>query len=227
MPHPFKEANLVMLSCQGRSGSTLLMRLLNEIEGYSIMGENRGCVKQLVSFYKNIKYMNAVRETVREEHFKMAWNNRFDLNQVINDIYNLFSDLFWDPTNRVFGFKEISFGHETSDKGAYEKFEWEMDLFRELFPNLKIVFLTRDINELLKSDWWADNVDESRDILQRQERNFIQYYQKKGAENCSFLYFLTYSDLVGKSANLLGLYDFLAEPFDEAKYQLVISKKTK
>ena len=226
MPIAFSNAPFVLLCCQGRSGSTLLLRLLNTARGYHLMGENKMAIQNLLHYYMSLKHMDEVKNTVDEEHYKLAWQNTFDFAEIKNNIYRIFWDMFWHPQKRVFGFKEIRFGLED-----FGNFEDELNAFKELFPNLKIVFLTRDVKELLKSSCWADNPKDSKEYLQRQQKNFTDYIKKieSGATENSdpFVFPITYKDIVKKNENLYKLFDFLGEPFSEEHYLEVMEKITR
>lgn len=222
----FSKVPFILLCCVGRSGSTLLLRLLNSIPGYHIMGENKVAIQNLLNFYLSIKHVIEVNETVDDEHFKLAWNNEFDFEDVQDDIYSIFWNLFWNPKKRVFGFKEIRFGIED-----YQDFENELNAFKELFPNLKIIFLTRDIKELIKSSWWAEDPEDSKIHIKIQNKNFSKYIKKIKKElpenETNFIYHITYADIVKKSNNFIKLYDFLGESFSEKEYIKVMEKVTR
>ena len=49
-----KNSECVFIVAQGRSGSTLLLKLLNSIKGYNICGENHGAISQLSAFYDSV-----------------------------------------------------------------------------------------------------------------------------------------------------------------------------
>lgn len=51
-----KNSQCLFLITQPRSGSTLLMRLINAIEGYNICGENQGALIELSKFYRSLLY---------------------------------------------------------------------------------------------------------------------------------------------------------------------------
>jgi len=186
------------------------------------MGENRGAVQQLLHFYMNIEHMHRVRETQKKEHFQLAWENKFDVKQVTYDLYTIFDHLFSVQGKQVVGFKEISFGID-----LFEKFENELTSFSDLFQNLKIIFLTRDIEQLLKSGWWTKDEEQSRNTLLNQEENFRAYYQKHSSDKPGALFSITHKDICEKTPRLLEMYSFLGEPFQEEKYEQTLSKITR
>jgi hypothetical protein len=220
----FRDSNVLILCCQGRSGSTLLLRILNEIEGYHIVGESKGSQLDLVRFYNHIKYTEWVKKNAEVEHFKLSWQNSFDYNKVLKTIYELFEELIAKKGNKTCGFKEIRIGF-----GTYEELEEDLNGFKELFPKLKIVFLTREIEDLVISEWWAKNKERSRVVLTNQEDYFKRYYSSKSISTnaADWMYFLTYKDICDKTVTLTGLFDFLGEEFLEEKYKNVMSKITR
>jgi hypothetical protein len=225
METSFSDANVVMLCCQGRSGSTLLLRLLNTIDGYKLEGETAGAIVELLRFYNRMRQAEKRwKSSVGHEHFEVAWKNQFDIEKILNGVYAMFYELFGDSDSRVVGFKEIRFaGMDCS----YIEFAYILDSFKELFPNLKIVFLTRNMDELINSAWWQEDKKRSQAILRMKENYFKQYYQRKTKGNELWKYFVTYYDLCNKTPALIGLFDFLGEEFSEENYNLVMSKVTR
>jgi hypothetical protein len=219
--HQFSDANVLILCCQGRSGSTLLLRLINSIPGYHLVGESQGALLNLARFYGNIKYTEWVKKLEKTEHVLIAMENSFCYAKVVDQVYNLYYEMFGNSESRMVGFKEIRFG-----LGSYQEFEHEMNLFKELFPKLKIVFLTREIESLLKSGWWNNDVENGRITLMNQESNFNRYHKQTSSNKNKSSYFLTYKDICDKSPALMGLFPFLGEEFSEQDFLREIRKMT-
>lgn len=231
-----KDKSLFIIS-QGRSGSTLLLRLLNSIDGYHICGENHNAMGNLAEFYfsllqseKHIPQVNGRFKTYSElSEFSKSnrlmnqaysgyeWYNVFDKDSILASCQGIAIAMF-NPSNshKVWGFKEIRFGIKVS----YKKFKRDLDFLRLLSHESKIIFLTRDIEQLLKSAWWAECPEESRELLTRQKQKFKRYY----TQNLDSCYWIQYSDLISRSQNLLEMYEFIEEDFHLATYQKILER---
>ena len=239
-----KNSNCVFVVAQGRSGSTLLLRLLNEIEGYNICGENYGAISKLCAFYQSIidTMVEASKRIPKDDNsgFKkkdkfltyeellslpnpnnsysgFEWYNVYNIESVKEKLRELIFEIFNSQGKySVWGFKEIRFGNATS----YDVFRKELDFLKELFPHAKFIFNTRNLEKMLQSAWWAENKEKSRQILEKQS----QFFEKYSANNPEFTYQLTYEDLINNSKNLNDMYQFLGEPFELEKYKAVLSR---
>ncbi|SCE70806.1 sulfotransferase [Micromonospora mirobrigensis] len=145
----------VFVVTYGRSGSTLLMGLLNTIPGYRIRGENDNALHHLFRAYASVRDAYPKRaETAwstgdpwygadrwRPEEFRRSLVDAF-VAQVLRPA----------PEDRVLGFKEIRYTTEhIRDLDPY------LDFLRTAFPNSKIVFNHRLPTDVAKSAWWAEN----------------------------------------------------------------------
>jgi|GEM_PF-6125203 len=237
-----KDSQCVFIIAQGRSGSTLLMRLLNSIEGYNICGENKGALQQLHKFYEQLIYTIVIGKTIKtKKENKLAADNRFltyeeslakpesNKNSTGVEWYNVFEFkaiqeklrelivTMFNPKGKyqVWGCKDILYGEKT-----YEEFENELNFLKELFPLTKFIFNIRNIEETIKSAWYADNPEASKKILETK----YQYYLKYQSKYPEFTYHVTYEDLVNNTENLQGMYQFLGAEFELDKYQEVLAR---
>ncbi|MBW4636136.1 MAG: glycosyltransferase [Iphinoe sp. HA4291-MV1] len=244
-----RDSRCVFVVAQGRSGSTLLLRLLNEIEGYNICGENFAAISQLSTFYQSLikatktishhqgnfftyEELLSFPKQTNSTYSRFEWYNVYNIEDIKEKLRELIVQLY-NPERkfRVWGFKEIRFGMNISfershnnlldqEISSYETFQRDLDFLKEVFPNCKFIFHTRRIQELVKSAWWAKNPQKSQEILKEQERFFAEYSH----ENAEFSYYLTYDDLVNNTHTLQGMYKFLGEAFDIDKYKAVLSR---
>ncbi len=240
-------SNCVFLICQGRSGSTLLQRLLNQVEDCHICGENFGAILDLATFYQKIVQTNQKRQiydqflakiknsptltkqfqnnsgkVFEQMNVKPSWYNIYNSKQIIIDLRKILLDMY-NPHNqyKIWGFKEIRFGLDESntDKNySYENFEWEMDFLRLLFPNSKIIFNTREIEAMSQSGWWQKTFNATK-ILKQQQDYFLNYHYD---QDNSSTFHITYEDIVQKSIQLELLFKFLKLDFDIKNYLSVM-----
>lgn len=238
--HKLKNSDCVFIVAQGRSGSTLLLKLLNSINGYNICGENHGALSQLNAFYdsilrteklvpkaeeKNLAYSDLVHLPSRKDNYSgFEWYNVYQLNFIEDKLRELIVGMF-NPTQqyRVWGFKEIRFGLGTIYNHFninYEKFASELNFIKQLFPHAKFIFLTRKTENLIKSAWWANNPEQSKKTLEKQKYLFQEYK----SNNSSFCYHVCYHDLVNNTQNLQGMYKFINEEFSLKAYQEALKR---
>ena len=238
--HDVKNSDCVFIVAQGRSGSTLLLKLLNSIDGYNICGENHGALSQLNAFYdsilrtdklvpksqgNNLKYSEIVNLPPRTDRYSgFEWYNVYQLNFIEEKLRDLIFGMFNSHQKyRVWGFKEIRFGlgtiynHFNID---LEKFSSDLNFLKQLFPRAKFIFLTRNTEELLKSAWWANNPKQSRKTLE-QQKNFFWEYQNN---NLDFSYHIDYTHLINNTQKIQDMYVFLGETFDIKKYREVLKR---
>lgn len=235
-----KNSDCVFIVAQGRSGSTLLLKLLNSINGYNICGENHGALSQLSAFYdsilrteklvprakgKSLEYTELFSRPPRKDNYSgFEWYNVYQLDFIEDKLRELIFGMFNSSQEyRVWGFKEIRFGLGTIYNHFninYDKFSSELNFLKQLFPQAKIIFLTRNTEDLIKSAWWANNPEQSRKTLNKQKHLFEKYQD----DNLSFCYHVYYYDLINNTKRLQGMYDFLEEEFQIDSYDRVIKR---
>lgn len=233
-----EESRCVFLITQGRSGSTLLLRLINTIEGYNICGENLGAIGELYGFYKAIletkikapknedsslkSYSELLAEPPRSKKYSgFEWYNVFQVEKIQSQLRELIFEMF-NPNSEfeVWGFKEIRFGGKNKQY-KYNRFQEELDFIKFLFPQAKFIFNTRKIEEIVKSGWWNKDPEAAANTLQKQ----ADFFKRYSSENPDFTYSVTYHDIVNNTEILQGMYDFLGESFDLEKYKSVLERR--
>ncbi len=203
----------------GRSGSTLLMKLVGAIDGYHIAGENTNTVLGLCQSYL------AVQET--KQKFGRAPKGRDDPwfgahlvrpNAFAKRLVNVFVDevLRPPPEARVIGFKEIRY---------YEKPEFfrpQLEFMSTFFTPAKFVFNVRNIDEVAKSGWWKDR---SHEAVTRYITSFHREMEAFMAAHPEQCFKVDYNEYTHDPASLSLLYEFLGEPFDLDNVTGVLSEK--
>ena len=138
----------ILILGHGRSGTTLLLRMLNQVPGAFICGENNKCLDVLKKFYDLMEH--GIINSRINEFSSWAWKQPGDENHLleatrryIRDIYNPGGKyLYW-------GYKEIRYGFWNLDTLTAE-----INFTRLLMPNLSIVFMKRDVMKTANSAWW-------------------------------------------------------------------------
>jgi hypothetical protein len=206
----------VFVVTYGRSGSTLLMGVLNSIPGYLLRGENWDALHHLYRFHRTLtdgsRRWNPVRLRRRTHPFFGAAD--FPEQRSLERIRELVVDTVLRPhaDTRVTGFKEIRWYHDDVE----EYVAW----LRQVFPGARFVVNTRDLEEVRRSGWWAKS-PENAESLPAVEARILAVTESLGAA----AYRVHYNDYVADPTVLRGLFDWLGEPFDEAPVRAVLATR--
>ena len=200
----------------GRSGSTLLMGLLNSIPGYLVRGENWDALHHLFRFHRTLeegsRRWDPARLRQRTHPFYGAGD--FPVRKSLEGIRALALDtvLRPKPDTRVTGFKEIRWYHEDLE----DYVAW----LREVFPGARFVVNTRDHAQVLRSGWWAKRPEHGAALPGIEARILAL-----AAELGEAAYHVHYNDYVADAAVLRGLFEWLGEPYDEASVRAVLETR--
>jgi hypothetical protein len=189
------EPEFVIILGQGRSGSTLILRLLNGIPGVRISGENNRAFDYLRAF------ADCYRDADRHRHsdfYKLAWTAPCSHEQLTRNLRQMIINVY--GPGKLIGFKEIRYGRD-----PYELFADSLDWLREFLPGVRFIFNTRDTESCVHSEWWASDPENSRKILERVYDNFRRYY--KLHRDCC--YWMPYEHLRHGDRVLAGMFSFL------------------
>ncbi len=198
----------------GRSGSTLLLGVLNSIDGYLIRGENDGAAYRLHQFHTDT--VNRKRRLRKRFEIPLDTTNpHFGLDDFpaavsLRMLRRLVTTTLLrpEPDTRVTGFKEIRWYQD--DLPAY------VDFLRELFPGARFVINTRDHAAVLASGWWPEKPLDGR--LERMEQAILDLADSLGEA----AYRVHFDDYTADPTALRGLYEWLGEDFDEARVRAVL-----
>ncbi|WP_296602165.1 sulfotransferase [Nocardioides sp.] len=198
----------------GRSGSTLLMGLLNTLPGYLIRGENRDALHHLFQFEKTMRTESTrgPRRKLREPTHPFFGITGYPRERAVRQLRRLATETVMRPKEetRVTGFKEIRWYH--SDLEDYVA--W----LREVFPGARFLVNTRNHADVLKSKWWAGGEDKSAHLAEI-ERRLLALAESLG----DAAYHVHYDDYVADPASLRGMFAWLGEEFDEAAVRATLA----
>jgi hypothetical protein len=126
-----------------RSGTTLLQRVLNTLDGVTIAGEHFGMLSALSKAYFGMtseghfhaRTPDEVRALLGDPTRPPGWANYFDDRRLLAEIKRLIESLCRDPErrDRHWGFKEVRY--LTADN--------EVDLLAMLYPDARFIFIVR------------------------------------------------------------------------------------
>lgn len=212
-----KNKQFLFVITYGRSGSTLLMGFLNSIPGYKIIGENNDAYNYLMSFYEAMLTAKAANDNC-ERNFdcyktQNPWWNDFDEEQLKQDIRQLANNLISpEGEAKVIGFKEIRYISHTNDLESYLNWLYYI-------TNCRFIFLTRNKDDVVKSEWWGDGDPETQieriDIFEQRIFNYIADH------NFQSWHHITYEQMCNGAVK--GLFDWLGETISEEKIREILA----
>ena len=211
----------VLVVTYGRSGSTLLQGLLNDVPGCLVRGENYNVCHGLFAAFKALKRTRTQYGGEDSSEASNPWYGAADLDEqrFLEDArrlvrHQLVPDRLQDEVT-CFGFKEIRYVHiPPNELLGY------LDFLRLLFPDAAMLVLTRDHAQVARSGWWTEwNPGKVDELLTNFESIMEGYVQ--GSE---WAFQLDYRDLTDVSKRLGEMYAFLGIPFDERRVRSVLSR---
>ncbi len=188
----------VFIFGQGRSGSTLILRILNTVPGVRICGENEKALDHIRRLY--LCYEQSRRRMINP-FYALAWAPPCELSELADHCRRFISAIY-NPGGqfRVWGFKEIRYGGK-----EYQELSDDLAFLLFLFPSARFVFNTRMTADTVRSEWWSQKPDESTKLLERSRNNFEQYV----AANPKRSFLLPYESLKPGSPTLRELFAFI------------------
>jgi hypothetical protein len=206
----------VFVVSYGRSGSTLLMGLLNSIPGYRIRGENYNTLYRL--YQADAAISQAYEKFSGADNLapQSSWYGTPLIRPAVYRaelIDNFVSNILRPESgDRVLGFKEIRYmqAHMT-DLAEYLSF------LRGAFPKSKIIFNHRDPAAVARSAWWA-KVENAEQRIKAADDRFLTFAADDRHHH------FNYDDIDDSLDNVRELFRFLGEPFDEKAVRGVLNK---
>lgn len=206
----------------GRSGSTLLMGLLNSLPGYCIRGENNS---GLFSIFEAVGKLRATKAKYGKKAGLSThpWYGAGEMavERFARDCADAFvrSVLQPPPGARCVGFKEIRYTDAEMEATVFVEY---LDFLNWVFPGSAFLFNVRNVEETVKSGWWKDrdSLTVSR-MLSNAQRRFLSYAQR--SPDRSFV--VDYDRLVQEQGYFRTVCDFLGESFDGESVAAVLATR--
>lgn len=206
----------VFIITYGRSGSTLLMNLINSCEGCCIKGENNGALYSIYECYNKIidAQCNHGKNSDRPTS---PWRGITDVDAqgFGRKLANSFVDEVINPGRNDFlcGFKEIRFScRDVPDLQGYVRFLYEF------FPGTQIIFNHRRLENVAASKWWA-KVPDAASMLKAMDERFNDF------EESPTVFHFYYDRAVVDVGHVRDMCKFLNIPYSESAVREVFGQR--
>jgi len=201
----------------GRTGSTLLVGLLNTAKRTLIRGENANCFYHLFKSYEALVKARQRGGAQPNHPFFGIKDANVDgylslCKQAVNTVLSPGATRFSGPT--TIGFKEIRY--LDMPEGELRKY---VAFLEQIFPDPVFVFLTRNHEEVASSGFYVKLAKNTNVIEQLQtcDRNFAKI---AGERDDAFS--IDYKDLKLDSDRLKELFAFIGLNYDEAEIARIL-----
>ncbi|SED19916.1 Sulfotransferase family protein [Nocardioides exalbidus] len=209
-----RELDHVFVMTYGRSGSTLLMGILNSIPGWLLRGENRHAMRHLYEFHRSGLTERDRVDPARASQPTHPW---FGIEGFPEDASLLHIRMLAEatllrpePDTRVTGYKEIRWYDE--DLADY------LEFLRQVFPGARFVLNTRNLEDVASSNYWTHKDDPLGQVRAIEEKML------GAAETLGDAVFhVRYDDYVADPGVLRGLFEWLGEVYDQDSVEAVLA----
>ena len=200
----------------GRSGTTLLKNIITStIPNCHISGENGNALYHLFCSVQTIKSHQQSISTSTDDG---PWTNlhKINIEKYKTQLWNTFIENVISPKKdtKIIGFKEI----RAFNNPKY--FDEYMNFMLSLNQNSKILFTTKNDEEVMRSGWWKKN-PKIKDLL-IQFRKLINDYHTQNKNNT---YICDYNTYLNNFEETKKIFDFLSEKTDFEKIKQIINRK--
>lgn len=210
----------VFILAYGRTGSTLLAKMLSVHDGVSIRGENCNLAFHLMNAVAASRDMREFGPPDRPDGFDRPWfgNRAGDPNAFAAALAEGFVRHVLNPPPgaRVIGFKEIRHRASAMKRETFLRY---VDLLLDVFPNARILLNSRRVDDVVKSGWWRDKDPEKarRDILAT-DANFAA-----AAAGSDHVMHVWHEDTISSAPRRADMFRFLGLEPDEERIARALS----
>ena len=217
----YRDYSFVFIVSYARSGSTLVQSLLNSLAGWQIRGENNNAlfhVQKLVGSIRHARNIHGHRPTEHDAPWYGA--DKLTPRLFADRMLTTFVDGVLKPDDGVttIGFKEIR--HTPYFMTDFE-FQEYMEFMLESFPDSRIVFNSRNAEDVCRSAWLKDENPEAvrRDVAVA-DRRFSEI--ARTSDRATHLF---YDEYVNDHGKIRELFDFLGAEYHPEAIDAVFSKR--
>lgn len=238
--NPHCEPFPIFLLGSGRSGTTLLQKILNSADDVMIWGEHGGFLSKIANAYydhtenpkvnQKIFLKNLIASDPNLDHHQLkrtdnnyCWLNWYGRGEVAANFARLIESFFHPPgmEKRYWGFKEIRYGGN----------DRVMEMLAELFPTARFVFIARNPIDVIASQtalgWGGRSLLGGRwkQLAERwaaRNRALIEFQQAHKSRT----YFVTFESLISKDkSEIEDLFNWLGFKVSNRQRELVDLKE--
>ena len=186
-----KDWSHIFIFSMGRSGGTLLKKVINCDPRFEIHGENHGVLRNIMEIDRVMEQTRSISYPGREKPFtstNTAWHGytKYSAYRVLSSVLAFRDDV-------ISGFKEVRHGG-----GSFDELCSELDFLLKVCPRALLVLNTRDVAEVVRSqilNWDGGNQEQAayrEEVAMRQYENFLRYRERVPEQT----YVIDYRDIV-------------------------------
>lgn len=227
-----KTGTPVMIFATPRSGSTLLIRLLNRIDGWSIAGEKLGLLRAVKATHdlrsaleaRSPHAFNSLFQQEHDGHFPShhAPSSKAEWDAAARDMLMAWAN---GGSSRYWGMKEVHLAKHGFKYGI-SVWTWLM----EIMPDVKFILLSRNVDDTEVSmgrnlKWWVPSYGSCIGACRRQVRQQTEAFDEFATLYPNNTLRLQYEQLLDyKTFNGL-LEKFVGESIDKDRFDTVLKLK--
>ena len=212
----------VFIIAYGRSGSTLLQKIIGSVDGFHIVGENNNLLYGLLASYHSAVEAKQSGGSQTRDKPGDPWRgiDLLDLRRYGQRLAEVFVEEVLQPP---LGAKAVGF-KETSYIDQLDTFEQHLDYMRDLFVPAFLIFNKRNIVDTTNSinrKWGSlgADIDEFKKKLQTFDDKAYIYAARHPTDTLV----VNYDQYIRDPDNLKPLFALLGEPFDRPKIEQILS----
>lgn len=217
---PLNRYRYIFIVTYARSGSTLLMSLLNQSPGTCIRGENRATLYHLYRACAALQDTFRRGQNGRQDAPDRPWHGagavrpaRFRRQLLAAFVSQVLAP---PPGTQVTGYKEIRHHHPFSDDADFAGY---IRFLLEQFPQAKIVFNSRDLAAVRQSAWLKNRPPgQVETMVKTCERRFRAALKAHPAQ----CFWVDYDACIAEPQRYAALFQFLDLPYDPAQIAQVL-----
>ncbi len=208
----------------GRSGSTLLTKYLTKLPGCDLKGENY--LFPLPAMEAEQKLRDSRQKPYGgRENPESPWygSHQFTPKRWRRDIADAMLNQLYPsrPIPKTIGFKEIRWYSYVNP----EKFDDTLDWLRSLYAPGAVIFLFRNLDNVMKSGWWAEMPAEKQASDRAKLERFEARARAYAAAHPESSVVVTYEDFIADAAAPQAICNLLGIRFNESTWRDVLSQK--
>ncbi|MBN2700260.1 MAG: sulfotransferase [Methylothermaceae bacterium] len=220
--------NSILIITYGRTGSTLLMGLLNAIPGVLIRGENMNICVGLYQAWQSLlavdKHLSKTGQLDNSRHSTHPFfgGAELDKRKFIRDARNLIEKQLVPHSKKdvhCWGFKEVRYLPHSLGGAAH--LSSYLEFLNILMPAPAFLILTRDHAAVLDSGFWKNRTDKEAIRKQMSDFETETLAWMKHRQNA---FLIDYQDVIANNERLKMLYDFIGVSYCAQTVRRILEK---